>query len=378
MNQEAKNWIVKIYQNYKPLSNIDQKLIGRAPETDFKSYVTKMVDHLPTGLQSRIMEELFGWGPLSPLLGKENLFDIIVQGPQKIFYETSEGLFQLEDHFACEKSFQNFVEFLLNQSGLLVNQKEPFGNGKVGNFRVHISLPPLSHEVSITLRRHRQKILSLKDLLESAFIHIKQKEFFERMIFEKRNFLVIGPTGSGKTTFLNALINEIKDLERLVIVEDTDEIQCSNPMACKLLSREICPDSLKPFDMGDLIKQSLRMRPDRLVIGEVRGAEAKDLLQALATGHSGSMGTLHAHSAQQAMIRLEMLIQMGAPHWSLHSIRQLIQLSLNDLIVLKEDRHNKGVAEICKISSHEKFGLLLEPQTFESPEQTTRPLSRAF
>lgn len=188
----------------------------------------------------------------------------------------------------------------------------------------------------------------------------QQATCVEEILTSRKNFLIIGPTGSGKTSFLNTLINEVPSQQRLVVIEDTDEIRSHHPLVCKLLSRELCPVTLTPYYMEDLLKQALRMRPDRIIIGEVRGKEAKDLLQALATGHSGSLGTLHAESAQQALLRLEMLIQMGAPQWSLQSIRQLIQMSLDYLIVLKEDRQNKGIKEICKIGSLESFGLLLE------------------
>ncbi len=191
-----------------------------------------------------------------------------------------------------------------------------------------------------------------------------QQLWFKKLLEDQFNFLIIGPTGSGKTTFLNSLIHEISQDQRLIIIEDTDEIQIQNPLSSKLLARELCPSSLTPVTMSDLVKQSLRMRPDRLVVGEVRSSEAKDLLQALATGHRGSMGTLHAQSAKQALLRLEMLIQMGAPQWSLHSIRQLIQMSLDYLIVLKDNRLQKGIMEVCKITSHEKFGLLLQKVDF--------------
>ena len=356
--------IQDIYQHYQPLAKADQKLIGLPSIESFEKKADELISHLNTEDQKRIKEELFAWGPIEPLKINEDIFDIIIQGPKNIFYETQKGLQQLDDQFLCEKSFKNFVDRLLNQAGIVVNQKDPFGNGKIGSFRIHIAVPPASPEITITLRRHKDQILTLRDIANTSFFKGKSQQIITDILQNKQSFLIVGPTGSGKTTLLNALIHSLPEKDRMVIVEDTPEIKPPNSVSSRLLTREICPPSLTPINMGDLIKQSLRMRPDRLVVGEVRGEEAKDLLQALATGHEGSMGTIHAQTAKQALLRLEMLIQMGAPHWSLQSIRRLIQMSLHYLIVLENDRGQKGIKEVCRISSLESFGLLLEPVGF--------------
>lgn len=380
MTDDIRTEIQRLFSSYQPLSNIDRQLIGRNQEDNFRSFVNSQLQNLSEEKRQRVWNEIFGWGPIHVLKERDDIYDILIQGPQQIFYEDASGMHQLDDEFASEKSYLNFVDRITSQAEILVNLKDPFGNGKVDGFRLHVAHPPITSAPTLTLRRQRTQSLTFDELSNSQFFNSEQRDWLNSTLENRGNFLVIGPTGSGKTTFLNALLGQLKETERLVVIEDTDEIKLSHPLSTKLLSREICPNTLTSIAMSDLVKQSLRMRPDRLVIGEVRGPEAKDLLLALATGHSGSMGTLHASSAHQALLRLEMLVQMGAPQWSLYSIRQLIHMSLDYLIVLKEDRQQKGILEIAKLSSLESFGILLEnvfpPSSTQARQPTVWPLSR--
>lgn len=349
-----------IYDSYLPLNNLNQQFMKSDNETSFKKNVLEKITPLSQSEQNRVVNEIFHWGPISELLNDQSIFDILIQGPDNIYYENNQGLLQLNDGFLSQRSFNNFVERLCKHANILINHKDPFGNGKIDHHRIHIIAPPIANQVTITLRQHQRQLLTMDELHSTHFITSEQEQFIYELINSNKNFLIVGPTGSGKTTFLNSLLNVTPKDQRLVIVEDTDEIQSANSLTCKLLSRDICPETLKPVTMEDLVKQALRMRPDRIIVGEVRGQEAKDLLQALATGHKGSAGTIHADSAQQALLRLEMLIQMGAPQWSLHSIRQLIKMGLDYLIVLQANRQQKGLKEIYKIGSIESFGILLE------------------
>ncbi|MEM7646160.1 MAG: ATPase, T2SS/T4P/T4SS family [Pseudomonadota bacterium] len=348
-----------IYEKHNPFANSRQPVVAPTAHL-FKSLVDEMTESLPKEQKRRIQQEFFGWGPLEQLLDRDDIFDIMIQGPDSIFFENCSGIHRLNDQFLSSRSFQSFLERLKSQAEIQIDKRDPFGNGQVHHFRVHMIVPPISQKVCITLRRHLQKSLSFEDLVESEFMNEHTALFLKKALEKKENFLIVGPTGSGKTTFLNSLIAKIPENQRLVIIEDTKELITQNPLHCQLVAREVCPETLKPVFMEDLVKQSLRMRPDRIMVGEVRGREAKDLLLALSTGHQGSAGTLHADSAPQALLRLEMLVQMGAPHWSLHTIRQLIHLSLQTIIVLDSDKQKKKVKEIHRIASHESFGLLLE------------------
>ena len=181
------------------------------------------------------------------------------------------------------------------------------------------------------------------------------------MIERRKNILFLGPTGCGKTTVLGACLKELASSERVVILEDTDELPRPNTASSKLLTRPQQGSTLPEVTLSDLVRQSLRMRPFRLVMGEVRGAEAKDLLLALATGHSGSMGTIHSADARQALLRLEMLVQLGAPQWSLQAIRQLIHLSVEALVVCGYEGGQRRLHGLFQVAALESIGFLLEP-----------------
>lgn len=360
MNHRLSPIVDSIMQGFSALENLDSHLLSRNKEDSFSNRVHSVTKSLPEDDKIRIDQEFFGWGPLQSLWDRNDIFDIMIGGSQNIFYEDSQGLHIHKDQFISEQTFQLFLERICERSGTVVDLNHPFASSSLGPFRVHIAIPPAANQITLTLRRHSQTLFPLSLLQDQGFLNHWQLNYLRDLLNDRKNFLVVGPTGSGKTTFLNSLISEIPDSERMVIVEDTSELKVPSPLSCKLLTREHTDRSLKPVFLVDLIKQSLRMRPDRLVVGEVRGGEAKDLLQALATGHSGSMGTLHSRSAQEALLRLEMMVQMGAPQWSLYSVRQLIHFSLDAIIVLKENRMKKGILQICEIKSHEKFGLLLE------------------
>jgi pilus assembly protein CpaF len=178
-----------------------------------------------------------------------------------------------------------------------------------------------------------------------------------RLVEQRKNVLVVGSTGSGKTSALSACLREIREAERVLILEDTDELPLPNAVSAKLLSKISRSPEDVAFDLGELLKQSLRMRPDRLVMGEVRGSEAKDLLMAFATGHTGCWGTLHAATPREALLRLEMLVQMGAPQWTTSTVRSLIHASIGAIVVVGKDANGKRrLDSIHQVASLEEIG----------------------
>jgi pilus assembly protein CpaF len=311
--------------------------------------------------RQRILDELFDCGPLAPLLQDEEITEILVNGHEAIWFEKDGRFFRHDDVFHSAFTLSQFVQMICLQSRLRLDLNLPFADGLWRGMRVHLAQFPLVHcSHTICLRRHPRQRWMLTKLMEQGWASDEQFGHALRLLQERRNFLIVGPTGSGKTSVLSALLGELPLSERSIVIEDTDEIKIANDVSTKLLTRPSTLNSLRSFDQADLVKQSLRMRPSRLIIGEVRGGEAKDLLLALSTGHSGSMGTLHASSARQALLRLEMLVQIGAPEWSLDTIRKLILLSLDYLVVVEIKDGKRRLEGIYKICSLEKIGFLLE------------------
>ena len=309
----------------------------------------------------RIFSEFSGYGPLEGLLKEKDLNEIIVNGKDHIFYEKYGQILQWEDGFLSQITFHNVVEKIGAEAGLTVNWKKPFAEGKWRDFRVHILMPPIvKGDFHICLRRQIQTFWSFKKLEDLNWAPKKALEIIRGFLSEKLNFLIVGATSSGKTSILNACLQEMGQNERVLSVEDTDEIVLPNKVSCKLLSQK---DTESPKDLIDqecLIRQSLRLRPDRIVMGEVRGAEAKDLLLALSTGHQGSIGTIHGNDHKQALWKLETLAQLGAPDWQSSTIRNLIFSSLQGLIVLEKREGLRFLKGVYKITALEPSGFLFE------------------
>jgi pilus assembly protein CpaF len=296
---------------------------------------------------------------LQDLWNDSDITEILILSASDIWFEKNGVFIKADVAFDSPLHHQNFLHQLCDEAGVQFNYEHPYADGQWKSFRLHICAPPISQEVCLTLRRLKKKALTLEELQQRGWCDPKSMEFIKSSVLNKKNIVVVGGTGSGKTTLLNALVH-IANNERCVFIEDTSELLCANAFSSKLLTRKDYQGNLPELGPSDLLRQSLRMRPDRLIVGEVRSGEAKDLLMALSTGHAGSMTSLHAGSANEALLRLEMLVQMGAAQWSLSAIRRLIQLTVDYIVVTQKQKNSWRLQGVYKISSLEEFGFTVE------------------
>ena len=358
LSKEFEN-ILYLFQN--SLLNKDLSINPQQEKTKDK-IIQKIIDENSSqGNRQRILSEFSGFGPLDFLLNEPDINEIIINGKDHIFYEKYGRIQALKDSFLSKVTFYNIVEKIGTQARITVNLKKPFNEGKWGPFRVHILCPPIiKADFHICLRRHPKSFWTFEKLEKQNWAPLSAIEIIQKFIRDKLNFLIVGSTSSGKTSVLNACLQELKTYERILSIEDTDEIILPNAASTKLLSQTNPESSKALIKQEDLVRQSLRLRPDRIVMGEVRGGEAKDLLLALTTGHRGSIGTLHGSGHKQALWKLETLAQMGAPQWQSLTIQKLIFSSLNALIILEKKEGMRLLKGVYKITALESSGFLFE------------------
>ncbi len=368
MNNELQKYFQKIQDqmdNYNEQISFDQNSIEYSNKLN--ETVNEVVKEIENDSQERLKNEFFGFGPLEALIADESITEILVNSDKNIYFEKNGRIHSHNDHFYSPLSYRNCLQRLLDKIGYTVSLEKPFCDFKYKDFRVSIVDDCISHDSTIiTLRRHSNEKWSLERLFNLGWCNSSELSLLKKIVKLQKNFLVIGSTGEGKTTVVNALLADTDLHERSLIIEDTQEIQLPNPLSIRLLTRDEAANGLCAVDQGQLVKRALRLRPDRLVMGEIRGNEAKDFILALSTGHRGSFGTLHARDPQQALLRLEMLIQMGAPHWKLSAIRRLLSLSLDLIIATKKDSSGQRKLDgIYRINSLEENGFLVERLSFD-------------
>ncbi|MBC7370693.1 MAG: CpaF family protein [Bdellovibrionaceae bacterium] len=312
--------------------------------------------------RSRIISEYFGYGPLESLFADTEISEILVNGPASVWLERAGKLHQHPDRFLSPSTYTNCFHRLCEKASCQSSVDSPSATGQFEDFRLTIIRQELTrNNHHFSFRRHPKNPWNFDRLLKKDWCTLEEVNLLKAVMQSHKNFMIIGGTGSGKTSLINALLQTVPENERVVVIEDTPEIELPNTSSMKMVTREDPQGILKNIDQAQLLRHALRLRPDRLVMGEVRGVEAKDLLMALATGHGGSFGTLHASDPRQALLRLEMLIQMGAPQWSLPAVRRLIQLSLDYILVVgKSPDGNRKFQGAYKVCSLEENGFLVE------------------
>lgn len=365
--KQLQSIFLSIFKKFQELPQVDFSRLNSLENSEAKLHINDMKEKLkelvPSPYYSRLSDELFSLGPIEKLTENKNISEIIINGKNHIFYEEKGELFFLEDAFLSELTFHNCIHRILEETGILINLKKPFADGSWRGWRIHITSQPIVNvDFHLSLRRHPDTPWTFSKLKDQGWAPEQAIQMIQKVLQEKSNLLIVGPTSSGKTSVLNACLQALPEKERIISIEDSSELLLPNSFSTKLLTRtnSNSPETLLNIDQSELVRQSLRMRPDRIIMGEARGPEAKDLLMALATGHRGSLGTIHATNHKQALWRLEMLVQMGAPSWSTHTIRQMITLSIEYLIVLGHYRGERKLMGIHKLTGLEQTGFLFE------------------
>jgi pilus assembly protein CpaF len=297
---------------------------------------------------------VLGLGPLEPLLSDPEVSEIMVNGPQRVFYERSGRLFQSNSHFFDEQQLYMVIDRIVAPLGRRIDEQSPLVSARLASgHRVHAVIPPIALDGPLlTIRKFPEQVYTLKELQGLGTLDEPTRRFLEWAVIARRNIAVSGGTGSGKTTFLNALSLSIDPGERIVTIEDAAELKFSaHPHVVRLEARAAGSEGSGQVSIRDLVINALRMRPDRIVVGECRGAEALDMLQAMNTGHDGSLTTLHANSPYEVGARLTMMSRyaMDIP---VPLIEQQIASALDLIVQLERSAEGRRcVTSLCTIQS---------------------------
>jgi pilus assembly protein CpaF len=301
---------------------------------------------------------------IEPFINDREITEIMVNGPDKIFVEKNGEVQKTEARFESRERLEDIIQVIVGKVNRSVNEAEPIVDARLEDgSRVNVVLPPVAiNGPIVTIRKFPDKPMTIQDLIRYGSITEEAAEFLNKLVKSKYNIFICGGTGSGKTSFLNALSGLIPPDERIVTIEDSAELQLSSiENLVRLETRNANTEGKGEIKMKSLIKTALRMRPERIIVGEVRGEEALDMLQAMNTGHDGSMSTGHANSTEDMLSRLETMVLMAAP-LPLDAIRKQIASALDIIIFLSRLRdHSRRTMEISEVLDYRNGVIELSP-----------------
>jgi pilus assembly protein CpaF len=301
----------------------------------------------------QVVQDIVGLGPIQPLLDDEEVSEIMVNGPDQIFVERSGKIQLSSQHFINDSHIMNVIERIISPIGRRVDESSPMVDARLKDgSRFNAIIPPLAlNGPTVTIRKFKKDSLSVQDLISFKALSKEMATFLQDAVKGHFNILVAGGTGSGKTTLLNILSSFIPSDERIVTIEDAAELKLMQPHVVSLETRPPNIEGKGEVTIRDLLKNSLRMRPDRIIVGEVRSGEALDMLQAMNTGHDGSLSTIHANTPRDVISRLETLMLMSGYDLPLKALREQIASAV-DLIV-QQRRFSDGSRRITNIAKVE-------------------------
>ncbi len=306
--------------------------------------------------RDRLVEEVYndvlGLGPLEPLLADDDISEVMVNGPFDVFVERSGRIERAVVRFADEAHLRRIIDRIVSRVGRRIDDASPMCDARlVDGSRVNAIIPPLAIDGSVlTIRKFRKDPLKITDLLELGSLSGAMGEFLEAAVAAKLNVLISGGTGTGKTTLLNVLSAFIPGGERLITIEDAAELQLQQEHVIRLETRPGNVEGSGRVDQAELLRNSLRMRPDRIILGEVRGPEALTMLQAMNTGHEGSLATVHANTTRDALARLETMVLMAGMELPLRAIREQVASALDVIVQIERGQDGRrrvvGITEV--------------------------------
>ncbi|NTZ41950.1 CpaF family protein [Altererythrobacter sp. SALINAS58] len=344
------------------LSRINLAMLDKLPPEQVKQEIAAIVPELlithdhplnregMTQLVSQILDELLGLGPLEPLLADESITDILVNGCDVVFVERGGQLERVTTRFQDEKHLMRVIQKIVSAVGRRIDESSPFVDARLADgSRVNAIVAPLALDGSLlSIRKFAKKPISMAKLVGLGSVPEAMAEVMQAVVKARRNLLISGGTGSGKTTMLNACSSFIDERERIVTIEDSAELQLQQEHVARLETRPSNIEGKGEVTQRDLVKNALRMRPDRIIIGEVRAGEAFDMLQAMNTGHDGSMTTVHANTPRDALSRIEQMIGMSGIEITAKSSRAQIASAIN--VVLQVGRLSDGKRKVLSLS----------------------------
>ena len=306
-------------------------------------------------LTAELADDILGHGPLERLIADDTVSEIMVNGPHDVWVERQGRLYPTNVQFNDESHLRRIINKIVAEVGRRIDESSPLVDARLPDgSRVNVVIPPLSLSGPlVTIRKFGNKRLDLMDMVRLGTLTAETVEFLRRCVLAKLNILISGGTGTGKTTLLNALSAAIPDSDRIVTIEDAAELRLNQRHVLRLESRPKNIEGEGEIAIRELVRNALRMRPDRIVVGEVRAGEALDMLQAMNTGHDGSLSTVHANSSRDALSRVETMVLMAGFDLPMRAVRQQMASAL-DLIVHLE-RHEDGARRVTAITEVQRM-----------------------
>lgn len=341
---------------------IDLSKAGDLPEDKLRSQLEALAGHV-CSLQSvlaspdersamvrEIMDEIYGFGPLQPLMSDPDVSDILVNGAHNVYVERNGLLEPTNIQFANDEHLLQYIQRLVGRAGRRIDEVSPMVDAKLPDgSRLNAVIPPLAlRGPTLSIRRFKTKVLLFEDMVRVGSLTQEMSDFLVACVKARLNILVSGGTGAGKTTMLNCMSRFIGNTERVITIEQTAELQLQQPDVVGLEMRPSNVEGKGEINQRDLLRNSLRMRPDRIIVGEARGGEVLEMLQAMNTGHDGSMSTVHANDTRDALSRLEVMIALSGVDMPIMIARQYITSALNLLVHMT--RLSNGERKVMRIS----------------------------